>query len=114
MLCFEVWRNEEKLVTAGLRETGVLSFILSWVGQEPNASAIASASTPIPGLHCRVGGLDTALDPAGDTHVEWYETEELKLGDEIRIRLISSVTVNPPVRRSASAQRGKPDWAKKT
>jgi hypothetical protein len=37
MLCFEVWRNDEKLVTAGLSETGVLSFILTWVGKEPDA-----------------------------------------------------------------------------
>jgi hypothetical protein len=29
MLCFEVWRNEEKLLTAGLRDTGVLSLLLT-------------------------------------------------------------------------------------
>jgi len=40
MLCFEVWRNDEKLVTAGLSETGVLSFILTWVGKETDASSI--------------------------------------------------------------------------
>ena len=44
MLCFEVWRNGEKLTTAGVSETGVLSVILSWVGKEPNASSIAASS----------------------------------------------------------------------
>jgi hypothetical protein len=105
MLCFEVWRNDEKLITAGLQETGVLSFILSWVGNEPNASAIAASSPgAIPDLRCRVGGL------SGVTHVEWYETNQLKLGDEVRIRLISTDTADPPISRE-TVPRGHPDWA---
>ena len=44
MLCFEVWKNGQKLTTAGVSEAGVLSFILSWVGKERNASSIAGSS----------------------------------------------------------------------
>lgn len=76
MLCFEVWRNDEKLTTAGISESGVLSFILTWVGKEPNDSAIAASSPgTIPGMSCHVGGLE------GMSHLGWYETEELKIGD---------------------------------
>jgi hypothetical protein len=107
MLCFEVWRNGEKLTTAGVSETGVLSFILSWVGKEANASSVAaSAAGVIPGICCRVGGIE------GVTHVDWYETKELAIGDELRVRLISSDLSDPPL-RSKSAPRGNPGWAQK-
>jgi hypothetical protein len=71
MLCFEVWKNDKRLAVAGVRETGVVSLILSWVGKEPGASA--AAATPhgaIPGLHWSVDGIDSS-DPAGDKDVEW-------------------------------------------
>jgi hypothetical protein len=107
MLCFEVWRNGEKLTTAGVSETGVLSFILSWVGKEPNASSIAASSKDaIPGIHCSVGGI------GGVVNVDWYETDRLKIGDELRVRLISSDLSDPPF-RSQLAPRGNPDWMRK-
>ncbi len=107
MLCFEVWRNGEKLTTAGVSETGVLSFDLSWVGKEPNASAIAASSVEtIPGIHCSVGGIE------GITHVYWHETDQLKIGDELRVCLISSDFSDPPI-RSHTPPRGNPDWIKK-
>ncbi len=107
MLCFEVWRNGEKLTTAGVSETGVLSFILSWVGKEPNASLIAASSgETIPGIHCHVGGIE------GIASVDWYETDQLKVGDEVRVRLISSDLSDLPL-RSQLPPRGNPDWIKK-
>jgi hypothetical protein len=107
MLCFEVWRNGEKLTTAGVSETGVLSFILSWVGKEPNASSIAASSAAaIPGMSCMVGGIE------GSTHVDWYETKELAIGDELRVRLISSDRSDPPL-RSKTPPRGNPGWFQK-
>jgi hypothetical protein len=114
MLCFEVWRNDQKLVTAGLSKTGVLSLILTWVGKELDASSVAAASAGIiPGLRCDVGGIDSAPDPSGDKRVDWYETEELKIGDELRVRFISSETPDPPL-RSLTSPRGNPDWLGKS
>jgi hypothetical protein len=107
MLCFEVWRNGEKLTTAGVSDTGVLSFMLSWVGKEPNASLVAASSAEtIPGIRCLVGGIE------GVTHVDWYETDQLKVGDELRVRLVSSDLSDPPF-RSKTPPRGNPDWIKK-
>jgi hypothetical protein len=108
MLCFEVWRNDEKLVTPGV-ETGVLSFVLNWVGREPDTSSAAVASAgSIPGMHCSVGGIDGA----GSKHVDWCETENLKIGDEFRVRLISTDAPDPPL-RSKTAPRGHPNWISK-
>ena len=113
MLCFEVWRNEEKLVTAGVSQTGVLSFMLTWVGKEPDASALAAASTgTIPRLRCYLGGIDAAPDASGDKNVDWYRTDELRLGEELRVRLISSHTPDPPL-RSRAYPRGNPEWVRK-
>ena len=107
MLCFEVWRNDEKLTTAGVRETGVLSVILSWVGKQPNASSIAaSPAEAIPGISFLVGGIE------GVTSIDWYDTDQLKVGDELRVRLISSDHSDRPI-RSATPPRGNPDWIKK-
>ena len=107
MLCFEVWRNGEKLTTAGVSQTGVLSFILTWVGKEPNASSIAASSAEaVPGLHCSVGGIE------GITQIDWYDTDQLKVGDELRVRLISSDHSDPPI-RSQTPPRGNPDWVRK-
>ncbi|MBR1193327.1 hypothetical protein [Bradyrhizobium sp. AUGA SZCCT0160] len=106
MLCFEVWRNDEKLTTAGVSE-GVVSVILHWVGKGPNASSIAASSAEaIPGINCVVGGIE------GVTSVDWHDTNELKVGDEIRVRLISSDHSDPPI-RSQTPPRGNPDWIKK-
>ena len=106
MLCFEVWRNDEKLTTTGVSE-GVVSVILHWVGKGPNASSIAASSTEaIPGVRCLVGGIE------GVTSVDWCDTDQLKIGDELRIRLISSDQSDPPI-RSQTAPRGNPDWIRK-
>jgi hypothetical protein len=98
MLCFEVWKNDKRLAVAGVRETGVVSLVLSWVGKEPGASAAAAtAHGAIPGLHWNVGGIDSS-DPAGDKDVEWVDTPELKLGDEVRVRLISAESADQAAR----------------
>jgi uncharacterized membrane protein len=70
MLCFDVSKNGGKLARAGLRESGVLSVILTRVGREQGASALAAATQgPVAGLDFRVGGIDSS-DPAGDRSVE--------------------------------------------
>jgi hypothetical protein len=98
MLCFEVWKNGKKLAVAGVRESGVVSLILSWVGKGPGASAAASsAQGAIPDLHCSVGGVDTS-DPSGDKRVEWVDSSGLNIGDEVRVRLIAAERADKPTR----------------
>jgi hypothetical protein len=63
------------------------------------------------GRNGRAGGIDSAPDPSGNKHVDWYETEELRMGDELRVRLISSDTPDPPL-RYGTVPWGNPDWVK--
>ena len=99
MLCFEIRKNGKKLTVAGVRESGVVSFMLSWVGKGEGASAqAAAAGGAVPGLHWRVGGIDSS-DPAGGENVEWVENPKLKIGDELRVRLIAAESADEPSRR---------------
>jgi hypothetical protein len=98
MLCFEVWKNGTKLTVAGVRESGVVSLLLTWVGKGHGASTLAaSAKGAIPGLDFRVGGIDSS-DPAGDKDIEWVEGAGLRLGDDIHVRLVSAEVAAPPPR----------------
>ncbi len=101
MLCFEIWKNGKKLTVAGVRESGVVSFVLSWVGKGAGASArAAAAEDAVPGLHFHVGGIDSS-DPDGDKTVEWVEKPNLKIGDELRVRLIAAGTATEPASKNA-------------
>jgi hypothetical protein len=102
MLCFEVSKNGRKLALSGLRESGVLSLMLSWVGRGRGASTqAATAQGPIAGLDFRVGGIDSS-DPAGDTKIDWIEGDGLEVGDDIQIRLVSAESADEPARREPS------------
>jgi hypothetical protein len=102
MLCFEVSKNGEKLAVAGVRESGVVSFMLSWVGKGVGASGQAAAAKgAIPGLNCHVGGIDCS-DPAGNETVEWIEKPKLRIGDELRVRLVAAESADKPCRRETA------------
>lgn len=97
-----------KSSTAGLSEAGSLSFMLSWVGRGPDAASIAASSAgAIPGISCWVESME------GMTHLNWYDTKELTLGDELRVRLISTDLSDPPL-RTESIPRGNPGELKIT
>jgi hypothetical protein len=98
LLGFEIWKNGEKVAVAGLQDSGAVSLMLTWVGKGAGASARATVGAEIEGLDLRVGGIDTS-DESGDQSVEWIEDTALRLGDDIRIRLVSSENVDAPMRR---------------
>lgn len=98
MLGFEIWKNGEKLATAGVNENGVISFMLTWVGKGAGAPSLLAGGPAIEGLDLRVGGID-ASDPAGEQSVEWIEDTGLHIGDDIRIKLVSTDAVDAPARR---------------
>jgi hypothetical protein len=98
VLGFEIWKNGEKVAVAGLADKGSVSLMLTWIGKQAGAAARAGASTgEIDGLDLRVGGID-ASDPAGDRSVEWIEDTGLHIGDELRIRLVSTAQLDAPAR----------------
>jgi hypothetical protein len=87
MRAFEVYLNGERLCLAGANDESVLSTIIDYVGKVGNPDNEER-------LHLSVGGL---LIPQ-EEHVRWQE-RDLAVGDEIRVRILDSDTVDMPSRR---------------
>jgi hypothetical protein len=98
LLAFELWKNGERLATAGLTESGAMSLMLTWVAKGAGASAKLAAGADIDNLDLRLGGID-ASDPTGEHSVEWVEDTALRLGDDITIKIVSANAVDAPARR---------------
>ncbi len=86
---FEVRINEEVVTTAGVDGYGVLTAILSWVLHDPDripehvrsGTVDEQAEWLQEDLRIQVGGLGSA------GNLDWAD-QRLKLGDEVRIRVM--------------------------
>ena len=83
MKAFIIYRNGEKLCTAGIGTNGVLSAIVDWVGRSDKGN-----------FNMHVGGLDSTTEE----HVEW-KVPAIGIGDEVSIRLIESAEADQPAER---------------
>jgi hypothetical protein len=102
LLCFDIEKNGRKLALAGVRESGVVTVILTWVGKGRDASArAAEAEEEVPGLTLHIGGIDSS-DPGGDAMIEWIDSGALRLGDQLSIRIAAADGADPPAKRSKS------------
>jgi hypothetical protein len=102
MLRFEVFHNGKPLGHAGVRK-GVLSAIATWVSRKGKRPVdLLPEGAAVPGLEFRVGGLNTAK-PAREEHVDWVLLRQLRLGDELRIRVDRGARVDKPVSRERSS-----------
>jgi len=101
VLGFEIWKNGEKVAVAGLKDSGAVSFMLTWVGKGAGASERAVSGADIAGLDLRVGGIDSS-DPAGDRSVEWIEDAGFRVGDELQIRLVATAAADTPARSEST------------
>jgi len=85
MIAIELYVNDQKISTASL-ENGVMSAIVNWIKlQEEDDSWHAGIS---------LAGLDNKTSE----HVRWVQ-QDLGVGDEVRIRLVETDTVDAPVAR---------------
>ena len=90
MTAFEVFVDGEHVCTAGM-SSGVLSAILSWVSREEGEAQFS------------VGGI-SGIDKTSP-HVDWNIPARLKIGAEVRIRIISTDDVDPPDRSHPRQQK---------
>ena len=81
MYAFKVSLNGKKLCLAGVGERGVLA-IVNWVARDRGTD-----------LFMEVGGL------ANEEHVAWIKQKHLRVGDEIRVKIVEAGSVDKPVER---------------
>jgi len=84
MRAFEIYLNDESLCLAGIGDDGVLTAIVSWVTGKKAAD-----------LFLQVGGL---ISPT-DEHVSWIQQKRLRVGDQIRVKVVKVKSVDEPLRK---------------
>jgi hypothetical protein len=101
MICFEVYRNGQKICTAGIGDYGVLTAILTWVSHHPESlarwAAEGSPNTEPTEMDFSVGGLYDNNSSVVE-HLKWARLP-IVVGDEISIRVVDSQTTDPPSER---------------
>jgi len=80
MRAFNVLLNGKKLCLAGVHETGVLSTMVVWTKRDGNEK-----------LFMEVGGL------AQEENRKWIKQRHLRVGDEIRIKIVQAKSVDKPI-----------------
>jgi hypothetical protein len=83
MRAFKVSLNGKKLCLAGVGEPGVLSAIVNWVAGAGRGED----------LFMEVGGL------ANEEHVAWIKQKHVRVGDEIRVKIVEAGSVDRPVQK---------------
>jgi hypothetical protein len=84
MRAFEVFLNGKKLCLAGIGDDGVLSAIVNWVVGDQTAD-----------LFLEVGGL---VSPVRE-HVKWVKQKPLRVGDEIRVKIVETSSTDRPIKK---------------
>lgn len=87
MRAFKVSVNGKKVCVAGIGENGVLTAIVNWVTGDRASD-----------LFLEVGGLVTPVRE----HVAWASQKPLRVGDEVRIRIVEAASVDTPVKKHLS------------
>ncbi len=95
MRAFNVQLNGKKLCLAGVRGNGVLSAMVVWAER-------GKIENPF----IEVGGL------ANEEQQKWIKQRHLQVGDEIRIRVVESNSVDKPIERTHPTRRNASELVK--
>lgn len=95
MIAFKVSLNGKRVCTAGVRDFGVVSAIVSWVRRKPENSRRKKGIEEE--LTAEIGGLD------GDSraHLNWL-SRRLRVGDRVTVEVVETDIVDKPKRSSRS------------
>src|SRR5262245_46394729 len=93
MLAFEVSVNGKTVCIAGFDDYGVLSAILTWVRRRPDVEFQPGSEE----LEFTVGGLISGSTNS-EENLDWLK-QELRVGDDVRIRVIESDRADEPAKR---------------
>ncbi len=95
MIAFEIIVNGKRLCCAGIVDRGILTALLNWVRRRPEA--VPSTARPVEELKFGVAGLRSGIGGPGE-HLTWYD-DSVKIGDEIRIRIVEVPEADEPTKR---------------
>ena len=106
---FEVRINGEPRAVAGMEEIGVLNAMLTWVRRNPATAPQKIREHPSMNeeeaakayIHASLSGLDSTTNE----HLTWFG-EELGIGDEVTIRILSPGEFDPPTDRRCVTEGG--------
>ena len=93
MICFEVLINGERICQAGVGESGVLTSVLTWVGNLQRDQSENRSVT------LNVGGLAYNENKKSE-FVNWAK-ERLNVGDEATIRIVEASNPDEPSERKS-------------
>ena len=92
MIAFKVSLNGKHICTAGVRDFGVVSAIVTWVRRKPEKSRDGRSIEEE--LTADIGGLDSDVNE----HLKWL-ARRLHLGDRMAVEVVESDSVDKPKRR---------------
>ena len=105
MIVFEIFLNGRPVARAGAKDLGVLSTHVTGVGKlGPLAKGRGSKDRD---LHLSIGGLTTPKQ-APNTHLSWLSVHRLKLGDEVRVKIIEAARADKPRSRKRADPKPPP------
>ena len=98
MLVLELTINGKRIARGGREDLCVLSSCISAVGKLGRKSAGPTKGSKKPHIHIHLGGLTGKKDPSKDVHLNWIPHTELKVGDEVKLRIVHASKADKPVR----------------
>src|SRR5262245_38713935 len=98
MLVLELTINGKRIARGGREDLCVLSSCISAVGKLGRKSAGAPKSRREADIHIHLGGLTAKKDPSKDVHLNWIPYTQLKVGDEVRVRIVHAAKADKPLK----------------
>ena len=95
MIAFQVFVNGKKVSTAGVGDLGVLHMGVAWVRRQGENTRAKKPGSVEEELSFHVGGLISATGE----HLIWQEEKPLRVGDEVKVRIIEAEKVDEPAAR---------------
>lgn len=106
-LRFQVVINGIEKATVGLEDLGVLTCQLGWRLRDPSLATSDVQSLPGYSPDSWRDGIPkislTALDAKNESHIEWLR-DNLKIGDEITIRILAPGSIDMPEKQRPSGK----------
>ena len=100
MRAFVLYLNDKKLCTAGVGDQGVLTAIVDWVRRKGPRTLSRRSNSVEEELGVSLEGLITSTSE----HVRWRR-QRLDVGDEVRIRIVETESVEKPAHREKRDRR---------